>query len=174
MASLRDAMVYVCKNYPYPEHLSFPRFSGILYLADWRSAITREQILSDAQWLLTAHGPVNHALLSVLQHDRAFHFTATMRAHSSPPPSEVIIGAAAKAEHPSVSAEEQAILDFAIRSVINKDPMELARLIHSTFPVVTQPRDSSLDLVALARRYKETIGLITTDESAGDRPTSKV
>jgi hypothetical protein len=55
---------------------------------------------------------------------------------------------------PSLTAEESDILDFVINTTSSKNWNDFIRLIYSTYPIVSKPRFSKLDLVKLAESYK--------------------
>ncbi len=56
-ANLLEAMAYLCKNYPHQGELSKARVNKMLYLADWKSAITRGYQITPTQWYFNWHGP---------------------------------------------------------------------------------------------------------------------
>ena len=57
--------------------------------------------------------------------------------------------------YPSLNKEEREILDFVIASAASKNWTDFQRLVYSTYPIITQPRFATLDLVELAAKYKQ-------------------
>lgn len=74
---LRDIVAYVCKNYPYKDELSNARVTKMVYLADWRSAITRGKQLTDLEWEFSHYGPYVNNVIRVAEADPAFEVVTT-------------------------------------------------------------------------------------------------
>src|SRR5690348_15206949 len=55
MASLEDVVIYIARGYPEKRALSPRKLTAIVYLADWRSAITRGKLLTGIRWMFVRH-----------------------------------------------------------------------------------------------------------------------
>lgn len=151
MAEIRDVLAYLCKNYPYPEELSKARTTKMVYLADWRSSIDYGRQITNITWEFNHYGPYVETVIKTAQHDHAFLVTPTINAYGSP--KEVV--SLAEDFDPSLSSEEQNVLNHVIAATSPKNWSDFIRLVYSTYPIVTQPRYSKLDLINLAQRYKK-------------------
>lgn len=70
VGSLRDVVAYVCRNYPYKDELSNARVTKkVVYLAGWRSAITRGRQLTDLEWEFSHYGPYVSDVIRVAEAD---------------------------------------------------------------------------------------------------------
>lgn len=153
MSSLRDVVAYICKHYPYPDQLSNARVTKMVYLADWRSAITRGEKLTDTRWTFNHYGPFVYDVIEMAKGDSTFKITATQNMFGS---SKELIGLRGDVDCPSLSEKDREILDFIMEKSANKNYGEFMRLVYSTYPVATRERYSELDLVELAKEYAQT------------------
>jgi hypothetical protein len=155
MAKLRDVVLYFCKNYPYPNELSKARLTKMVYLADWRSAITRHRQITSIRWRYNHHGPYVKDVEDLARNDPALTITRTYNAFGSE--KEVISAKDGAAMSPPLPDEERKVLDYVIEITAPMYWDEFVQLVYSTWPILTQPRYETLDLVGLARRYKATL-----------------
>ncbi len=137
MAELKDIITYIYNNYPYRNKLSKARLVRMLYLADWRSAITRGKQLTQVTWKFSENGlePRNMMEEIYIPDESKFNFLIDF-------------------SYPSLTSEDKQVIDHVIGTSSEKSWDALMRLIYSTFPILTQPRSSKLDLVKLAEIYK--------------------
>ncbi|WP_437561129.1 Panacea domain-containing protein [Sorangium sp. So ce542] len=161
MASIKDAMAYLCQCYPYKSELSKARVNKMLYLSDWRSAITRGTQITDINWKYNWHGPYVDEVWSTAQANPGlFQLTDSQNIFGS---KKQLISAAGEYACPSLSKEDRDIINFVILHTKSKNWDEFIKLVYSTYPIVTQPRGSYLNLVDLARNYARVRGLIAED-----------
>ncbi len=157
MAELRDIVAYLCDRYPRPKELSNARLTKMVYLADWKSAIERGEQLTDLSWEFAHYGPYVPDVIRMAHSEEDFEVERGETIYGDQ--KELVRYKAGsdtlQTEYPSLEAEEKDLLDFVIRSVEAKSFTEFVKLVYSTYPIVTQERYSKLDLVNLAREYKE-------------------
>jgi hypothetical protein len=154
MAELRDVVLYFCINYPYPSELSKARLTKMIYLADWRSAITRGRQITNIQWRYNHHGPYVRDVEQLARNDVAFNIVKTYNAFGS---EKEVISATDGAKIGRLLDEERRVLDHVIEITAPMYWDEFVQLVYSTWPILTQPRYENLDLLELARQYKETL-----------------
>jgi hypothetical protein len=162
VAELRDVMVYLCQNYPHTDELSNARLTKMIYLADWRSAIQRREQVTDITWFFNHYGPFVRAVLETAESDRSFTVRVATNAYGS---EKSVISVSSSAEAPSVSPEDREVLDHVIRQTEALYWADFLKLVYSTYPILSQPRYTYLDLIDLAHRYaedKEALGAGTT------------
>ncbi len=163
MAKLRDIIAYLCDRYPHPKELSNARLTKMVYLADWKSALERGEQLTDLSWEFSHYGPYVPDVIRLARSEEDFEVKQD----------ETIYGDQKELVHhetesgmagayPSLEPEDKDLLDFVIRSVEDKSFTEFVKLVYSTYPIVTQDRYSRLNLVNLAREYKEVVPLLSS------------
>jgi len=72
MSKLRDIVAYFCSNYVYKDELSKVRLTKMVYLVDWRSAITDGKQLTRIQWHFNHYGPYVEDVVASIKYDSAF------------------------------------------------------------------------------------------------------
>lgn len=152
MASLHDLMLYFCKHYPHKDELSKARLTKMVYLADWRSAITSRRQLTDLTWTFNHYGPYLDDVVQEAQRSGDFKVRTTTNLYGS---LKEVIEASPNAAEPALSGEERAILDHVIAETNRLYFNDFIKLVYSTYPIVTQPRYQELDLVELAGEYEQ-------------------
>ena len=152
MASLKDVMFHFLRNFPNKDTLSKARLTKMVYLADWRSAITRGKQITDIQWQFDNHGPYVHDVADLARRDEAFDIEITKNFYGAPKNLIVLRNDQVKT---NLTQEEQDILDVVISSTQKKSWDSFIQLIYSTYPIRTQERYEKLDLVKLAKDYEE-------------------
>lgn len=160
MAELRDVAAYLCRYYPHKHELSNARLTKMVYLADWKSAVERGCQLTNIRWVFDQYGPYVPDVLRTAADDEAFEITVSRTVNGDP---KRVIAVREDADYASLDHEDRAILDFVIASTAPKYWADFIRLVYSTYPIVTQPRGSHLDLAALAHEYKDQQDLLISD-----------
>ena len=137
MGSVRDAVAYICKHYPRKDELSNARVTKMVYLADWRSAITRGEQLTDIEWTFSHYGPFVYDVLDAVKDDPALSIESTRNLYGT---QKNLLQAADDVSYPSLDKEEKEILDFVIESSSTKNCDEFIKLVYSTWPIATEER----------------------------------
>lgn len=70
----------------------------------------------------------------------------------------------------SVTAEERAVLDHVVRTAAGHDEEELERLVYSTYPAIASDRYTELDLVVLAKEYRQELAIVESRQGAAEGP----
>jgi hypothetical protein len=157
MSYMRDVIAYICKNYPHKDELSNARLTKMVYLADWRSALTRGKQLTDVDWMFNHYGPFVYDVIDAVKDDPTLEVVSTENMYGAP---KDLVRVADDVSYPSLSEEEKELLDFVIEKSAEKNWDEFIRLVYSTYPIATQERFSDLDLVNLAQEYEEKVPLL--------------
>ena len=152
MSALRDIVGYICKNYKNKSELSKARLTKLVYLADWRSAITRGRQLTDIAWKYNRYGPYVDDITDMAKKDPAFTVVPSVTFYGD---EKEVIQLRVDFEPETLSDEDRAILDHVIETTSPMFWDKFIKLVYSTYPIVTQPRFSRLDLVALAEKYRQ-------------------
>ncbi|WP_435769718.1 Panacea domain-containing protein [Nocardioides sp. SYSU DS0651] len=163
MATLHDLMLYFCKHYPHKEELSKARLTKMVYLADWRAAITSRRQLSHLTWTFNHYGPYLDDVVQEAQKSDDFTVRTTTNLYGS---LKEVIEASPNAPEPALSSEERATLDHVIAETSRLYFNDFIKLVYSTYPIVTQPRYQDLDLVKLAEEYERLQEKLSEEASA--------
>lgn len=151
MATLKDVIAYLCENYPHKNELSKARLTKIVYLADWRSAITQSKQLTPIEWTFNHFGPYVDDVVSLARTDPDFEVCKGVTIYGD---EKETIRVRAELPCSSLTREDRQLLDFVIESTKGKNWGAFIRLVYSTYPIVSKPRFAVLDLVELAEEYK--------------------
>lgn len=151
MAELSNVIAYICQRYPHKDELSKARLTKMVYLADWRSAITQGRQMTDVQWVFNHYGPYVDDIVQVAREDPAFDVIQTANLYGD---HKEVIHLCAATTDTALTRQERDILDFVISTCAPLSWNDFIRLVYSTYPIMTQPRYSRLDLSQLANEYK--------------------
>uniref|UniRef100_B8HMZ1 Antitoxin SocA-like Panacea domain-containing protein n=1 Tax=Cyanothece sp. (strain PCC 7425 / ATCC 29141) TaxID=395961 RepID=B8HMZ1_CYAP4 len=145
MANLTDVFSYIISQYPKSDHRLTPwRLAKIVYLADWKSAINNGYTMTGVQWKIIGSEPTfddtsRNKIVEYIAHRNIklfnFYFFSAKE----------------------LSESEKRILNFVINIASRKDDQELNQLVCSTYPVITQDEDDSVDLPGLAKVYENEV-----------------
>jgi uncharacterized phage-associated protein len=149
---LTSIILYICKEYPHKYDLSDARLTKIIYLADWKYALEYEKELTGIKWVFNHYGPYVFDVFRCAQKSNSISIESGLNFYNSP---KIIIKAKENAQKPKLDSSVTEILDSMIDKVQKRTWAQFIQLVYSTYPILTQPRYSALDLVALAREYKE-------------------
>lgn len=152
MAKLRDVLVYLVSRYPHKHELSKARVTKMVYLADWRSAIEYGRQMTPLRWTFNHYGPYLDDVVDTARTDSAFEVKESANPYGHPKEVIRLVGDA----RADLTEQEKEVLDHVINETAPLYWNDFIRLVYSTYPVVTQPKYSELDLVGLAREYNAT------------------
>ncbi|MBL0749787.1 Panacea domain-containing protein [Nocardioides baculatus] len=169
MSDLESLVLYFCKHYPHKDELSKARLTKMVYLADWRSAITERKQLSDLRWTFNHYGPYVDDVVEAAELSRFLRIRETTNMYGS---RKEVVEATVDAPEPSLSGNERLILDHVIQETQRLGFNDFIKLVYSTYPIVTRARYHTLDLVELAGEYEELQANLAHDASMdnGFRP----
>lgn len=151
MASIRDVAAYFCTRYPDKTVLSKARLTKLVYLADWKSAISRQAQITPITWYFRHYGPYVHDVIDAVKADPTFSVVETFNPYGAP---KELIEYHGGEVWPSLSPDDLGILEFVIDRTATKNWNQFIQLVYSTYPILTQPREVPLDLIGLADQYK--------------------
>lgn len=148
---LLEFIKYLLQNYPHKSYLSITKLTHILYLADWKSAIQYSKQLTGMKWSMGHNGLYTNDLSKIIDSDS--HIKITNR-HTINDRSSMVIELIGFISNFDIHNEEKDILDFVIRSTKDKSPLELMRLVYSTYPLISNSKNTDINLVEMASAYK--------------------
>jgi hypothetical protein len=145
-----EILKYLFSNYPNPSELSKARAVKMIYLADWKSAITNGNQLTDIKWIYNHYGPYVEDVIDIIRKDENFEVIPDTNYLNQP--KEVIrLKKKVKAD---ISESSKNILDFVIEKTSPLYWDDFIRLVYSTYPIVKEKKLNRLNLTELAKEYK--------------------
>ena len=151
MAKLKDIMVYIIEKYPLKSDLSNAKLTKMIYLADWKHAITCGNQISEIKWYFDNYGPFVWDIKDeALNESEIFIVKEVLNAYGSP---KVIIGMKQIQYHPEITKEEASSIDHVIESAKKLNWDQFIRLIYSTYPIISSEKYTYLDLSKKAKEY---------------------
>ena len=153
MAELHDVMAYIIQNYPTKHELSNARLTKMVYLADWRQAISRGRQISAIHWYFANFGPfVRDVETTAAFRDDLFATDLGSNMFGQPKKSFTMKDLAYR---PRLDSSEQAAVDHIIEVTKKLYWNDFIKLVYSTHPIASSERYSYLDLVQKAKEYGE-------------------
>lgn len=151
MPELRDVAGYLCRNYPHKSELSKARLTKLVYLADWKSAIDRNQQMTSIKWLFNRFGPYVDDIVQIATQDDAFTLRQDRTMFGN---KKETIALTNPFDERSLTEADRHILDHVIEQTRKLSFDAFIQLVYSTYPILTGAQGSDLDLIAAADRYK--------------------
>ena len=154
MDTLNDVIKYLYLNYPYKNELSKARVVKMVYLADWKSAMLYQRQLTSINWYFNHYGPYVSDIINAIRSDSDFTIDTQKNIYGE---TKELIRINEKHTQLTLSDNVKHVLDFVIEKTAHLYRDDFIKLVYSTYPIVTQPRYSTLNLVQLASLYKQSI-----------------
>jgi hypothetical protein len=153
MAKTAEVLLYICQNYPHRDELSKARVTKMVYLADWKAAIEAQRQITPIRWKFDHYGPWVDDVVQVARSDGRFKIRRGFTFFGN---EKDVIGLAPEAGsvNPDLTEDEEKILNFVIQATERLTWNEFIKLVYSTYPIMSEPRYTSLDLVTLAGDYQ--------------------
>src|SRR4051794_16153427 len=153
MVDLRDALIYVCNQYPPKLSLPITRLTQVVYLADWRCSIAYGHTLTRVKWFINEQGVYTTDIAAGIQSDPTFSIVCSRRLFR-------IVRRRVTVRHDAelkfLSKKDAEILSAVMRTSATRSSTGFLRIIDSTYPCRHYRRDfpRPIDLVALAHERK--------------------
>ena len=143
---------YILKVYPHAKELSKARLNKIIYLIDWKSALEHEKQLTKIDWKFNYYGPYVNIIEETILSDDRFNIKSTTNIYGN---EKNIIEIIRDKDFIEPTEKEQKIIDFVIEKTKKFYWDKFINLVYSTYPIISQEKGSQLNLVELAKEYKQ-------------------
>ena len=158
MAMLKDIIAYILGVYPYKSELSNARVTKMVYLVDWRHAITSSSQVSTIHWYFNNYGPFVWDVKDVaLACPELFAVVETTTVYGTP---KTLLNLKDDDYIPQLSEEECKSIDHVIENTKDLSWDAFIRLVYSTYPVASSERYTYLNLKEKAREYSMELKLV--------------
>jgi hypothetical protein len=152
MDPMRDVIIHVITRTSGTKSLSLLKLTTLLYLADWRAALTLGKQITDVAWIQPFVAKMPEVAKYLV--GNPLYFSIAHSDHPENPPEVFFVGESLSSH---LTQESRETVEFVLRSASQKPWPELFRLAYSTYPMLSQPPHSALNLIELAARYKNTL-----------------
>ncbi len=152
MGKLREIIRYICDHYPYQNELSKARLTKLVYLADWKFSLKHDRQLTNITWYFNHYGPYVEDVFDEASNDPNLEIRRDITIFGDP---KTIINSKKKSKKYELTREEIEILNEVIAETKSLYWDQFIDLVYSTFPVKTQDKFSTLDLVKSAKEKKQ-------------------
>lgn len=151
---LESVMAYFCHHYPHKSELSKARLTKMVYLADWRMALTEGRQITALVWVFNHYGPYLDDVPNLAVKSKFFDVNKERNMFGSPK-HVITLTKAGRELDKDLNKVEIAALEHVIDQTKSLTWEPFIKLVYSTFPIVTEPRYKNLDLVHLAEKYSK-------------------
>jgi hypothetical protein len=153
MAELHDVMAYIIQKYPVKHELSNARLTKMVYLADWRQAISQGKQITSIRWYFDNFGPfVRDVETTAAFRDDIFATDLGSNMYGQPKKSFTM---KTQNYRPQLTVSEEAAIEHIIEVTKGLYWKDFIKLVYSTHPIASSERYSFLDLVQKAKEYGE-------------------
>lgn len=150
MERVINILDYLYLHYPNSNQLSISRVMKLLYLIEWRFAITKYEKLTDIDWLMTEYGPFYKSLRSIFNESSNFEVLIKIDNNNK---EQLVINFLNKKENFNLRNDTKEVIDFVISHCQNFSWTELNTLVNSTYGVLNTPQGQIINLVILSKQY---------------------
>jgi hypothetical protein len=154
MCTLTHLLTYIIDTYSSEKYPVSPlRLVNILYLTDWKAAISLHKTISGIQWRIIDSEPkvddstLKEIINSVERRGRKIGFG--------------LLGRFQRLSTYAPSKIERTSIDFVLDFAKNQSDENLSLMVKSTYPTITQDESDTVDLTDLARKYGQVQSLLT-------------
>ena len=158
MAELKDVMAWIIKNYPYGGELSNARLTKMVYLSDWHHTVYSNARMTEINWYFDNHGPFVWDIKNKASEERDwFRIVETTNMYGSRK-SLIKLHDISEDDFQLDDSEKSSISKMIERTKgLYWD--DFITFVYSTFPVLVSEKYSSLDLEALADKFRSEKGI---------------
>jgi hypothetical protein len=143
-----QATAYLSRHMPRDEQLDYDLLEVMLYLADWKSTLEQNAPITELDWYNGAHGPFAPRLRTILHDSMILGLPGEhVVLHVSPRLSE-------SSAWEDLDKTDIHVLQHVLSTVKRLRGNNLSRLVYSTYPMLSAPSRSTLNLSEIAKDYK--------------------
>ena len=156
---LRDALVYLlcaAREHNRPV-VANSRLTKMVYLADWRMALSADRQITEIRWRYHHFGPFVPDVRARANQSNSLDVNGDTDLFGSP--TWIRLAETARMDWPSLDDDEVEALQTVIDATIDLSYEEFLAAVYETYPIRVSRKYSELDLVTLARERRERYGV---------------
>lgn len=150
MNKLKEIVRFLVSHYPHKKELSKARLTKMVYIADWKSALTNGSQLTGIRWQFNHYGPYVDEVINAAYEDPEIDVVSTTNMYGHP---KVLIHSRLNNYDLRLNQDEIHILNHVINETVNMYWDEFIKYVYSSYPITSQNRYTELDLPKLAQQY---------------------
>lgn len=155
MEKTNEILKYLFVKYPKSNELSYTRVMKLFYLIEWKFAITNFKKITDISWIKTKYGPFYSDLIKVFEESNDFSVYSKIENDNS---TQIILKFLnSNKEIIHLQDETKVIINFVIEHCKDLTWSELNNIVNSTYAVINSELNSEIELLKLAKKYKNQI-----------------
>ena len=147
-----DIVAYFVRNSQI--ELSKGRLNKLVYLADWKYPLDYGKQLSSISWKFNHYGPYVNEIEKSIESDSLKRFKITHQETSYFGHSKYTINLVNDLNFVAPNDSEKEILDIILGLTNKLNWIDFINLVYSTYPIKVSERGKILNLVALAKQYR--------------------
>ncbi len=129
-------------HYPHASEPSSARLTKIMYLADWRSVLTRGRQLTELRWRFDNHGRlVRDVMGTAAQHPELVAVEDALKSFRT---LKRLVVLTDRAYVPLLADDERGVLDYVVALTAPFSYDRFIHLVYSTYPIVKSERYTQL------------------------------
>jgi hypothetical protein len=153
MTELKDIIAYILFHYPIKGELSNARVTKMVYLSDWKHALTTGKQLSSINWYFDNFGPFVWDIMTTAdEHPEIFAIEQTSNMFGERKSVFVLKTTPDLKSLPQSAVEA---IQHVIESTSSLSWNGFIKLVYGTHPIATNTRYSYLDLEQAAKEYQQ-------------------
>lgn len=152
---LKDVMIYILKCYPkrLASEMSNARLTKMVYLSDWKNALSTGKQISDVNWYFDNYGPFVNDIENMAKSDSdTFLIDLGSNMYGQP---KKTFGLKNNDVSVGLSEDEKRSISSIVDETQKLYWKQFIKLVYSTHPVASSDRYTYLDLGEKAKEYSE-------------------
>lgn len=153
MAAIKDSLAYLLSKYPHAQEQSNARVTKMLYLADWYHCLQTGRQVTDVSWFFDNYGPfVNDVKATAERNPELFEVAESSNDRGKP---KTVVRLKNEHFRPQLTQSEMDAIDHVVNVTSKLYWNDFIKTIYGTYPIVSSPRYTNLDLKKKALEYRE-------------------
>ena len=154
MNYLQSMIAYFCVFYPHSNELSKARMTKLIYLADWFSALLRNRQMTNIHWVFNHYGPYVDDVIDSIRYRDDFELLRLDNLYGA---AKEVVCFRGDQRSIHLHADDKKVLDWIIAKTQPMYFNEFIDFVYSTYPVASNERYSTFNLLDLAQEYRRSV-----------------
>jgi hypothetical protein len=151
MERVINILDYLYIEYPNSNQLSYSRVMKLLFLIEWKYAITKFQKLTDIEWVLSPYGPFYKTLSSIFTESSNFDVSIRFDEKNK---EQLLIKFFNNKKVIGITDDSRDVVLFVVNHCKDFSWTELNNLVNSTYAVINAKEGQIIDILTLAKKYR--------------------
>ena len=148
MERVINILIYLYRNYPKSNELSYSRVILLLYLIEWKYSIKYFEKLTDLEWIIKGNKPICKNLYNIF--DASSNFTIRITEDYQ----NIIYFLNSEKIINFEKEKTKETIDFVIEHCKDLEFYDLNNIVSSTYAIINTKENQIINFVKLAKLYK--------------------